>query len=366
MGLAVARGLRRLGHEPVVLEQASIPNPTGSSTDRHRLIRYAYGLAHGYAAMVRDAYAAWERVWAELGETHYVRTGQLLLGPHDDPWIAGSCRSLERLGLPYEILDGGRIAARFPMLDPGKVESALHSPTGGALLAERIVAALAGWLRRQGVAVRERARVVDLDPARASARLEDGSTLDGDMLVVTAGAWLPRLVPALAGRAVPSRQAVVYVRPPAELAASWRSAPMITDVLTSEQSVFYAVPPVAGTGLKFGDHRFSRGGDPDRDRSVRPDEADSIMALASRRLRDAQRYEVSEARTCFYTVTADERFLAHRQDRLLALSPCSGHGFKFAALIGERAAELLAGRLELPSFAAWLAGDLAARADRDA
>ena len=66
------------------------------------------------------------------------------------------------------------------------------------------------------------------------------------------------------------------------------------------------------------------------------DEIDPILALASRRLRDVDRYEVTEARTCFYTVTDDERFVAHREDRLLALSPCSGHGFKFSALIGER------------------------------
>jgi glycine/D-amino acid oxidase-like deaminating enzyme len=360
MGLSVARGLHRLGHEPVVLEQGTIPNPNASSADQHRLIRYAYGEAHGYALMVRDAYAAWDRLWSDLGQSLYVPTGQVLTAPRDDPWLLCSCRSLELMGIPHELLDSAAIAARFPMLDPERVECAFYSPTGGALLAERIVAALADWLRREGVEVRERARVASLDPARGAVRLADGSELTGEMVVAAAGPWLPRLVPGLAGRIVPSRQVLIYVRPPAELAASWEGAPMITDVLTSGQSVFYAVPPVAGTGLKFGDHRFSRGGDPDQDREVPPDEIDPILALASRRLRAVDRYEVTEARTCFYTVSDDERFVAHREDRVLALSPCSGHGFKFSALIGERVGQLLDEQTDFPSFASWLAGELPA------
>src|SRR5829696_10254142 len=95
MGLSVARGLHRLGHEPVVLEQGTIPNPNASSADQHRLIRYAYGEAHGYAVMVRDAYAAWERLWSDLGQSLYVPTGQVLTAPRDDPWLLSSCLSLE-------------------------------------------------------------------------------------------------------------------------------------------------------------------------------------------------------------------------------------------------------------------------------
>jgi glycine/D-amino acid oxidase-like deaminating enzyme len=360
MGLSVARALHRLGHAPVVLEQGTIPNPNASSADQHRLIRYAYGEAHGYAVMVRDAYAAWERLWSDLGQSLYVPSGQVLTAPRDDPWLLSSCRSLELMGIPHELLDSAAIAARFPMLDPERVECAFYSPTGGALLAERIVAALANWLRREGVEVRERVRVASLDPARGAVRLADGGELTGETVVAAAGPWLPRLVPALAGSIVPSRQVLIYVRPPAELAASWEGAPMITDVLTSGQSVFYAVPPVAGTGLKFGDHRFGRGGDPDQDREVPADEIDPILALASRRLRAVDRYEVTEARTCFYTVTDDERFVAHREDRVLALSPCSGHGFKFSALIGERVAQLLDEQTDFPSFASWLAGELPA------
>ena len=59
-------------------------------------------------------------------------------------------------------------------------------------------------------------------------------------------------------------------------------------------------------------------------------------------------------------MTDDERFVAHREDRVLALSPCSGHGFKFSALIGERVGQLLDEQADFPSFASWLAGELPA------
>jgi glycine/D-amino acid oxidase-like deaminating enzyme len=359
VGLSTARGLSLRGHEVVVLEQGgTFPDPRASSADSHRLIRYAYGGAHGYAAMVREAHAAWERLWADLGERLLVPTGQIVVAPPGDPWVEASRRSLARLGVDHELVDGPAAAVLHPALDPDRIEVALHTPTGGVLLADRIVAALAAWLRRRpGVELRTGARVASLDPARAVARLEGGGEVGGDALVVAAGAWLPRLVPGLAGAVTPSRQVVAYVRPPADLAEAWRAAPMATDVVPAEESVFYAVPPVAGTGLKFGDHRFSRGGDPDGDRDPRPEEVAEVVRLGRRLLRRAAEYEVVRARACFYAVTGDERFVARREGRMLALSPCSGHGFKFASLVGERAAAaLLAGERNFGAFERWLGG----------
>jgi glycine/D-amino acid oxidase-like deaminating enzyme len=71
MGLATAWGLARQGHEVEIFEQGPLPNPLASSMDEHRLIRHPYGSHVGYARMIDDAYAAWELLWADLGETLY-------------------------------------------------------------------------------------------------------------------------------------------------------------------------------------------------------------------------------------------------------------------------------------------------------
>jgi glycine/D-amino acid oxidase-like deaminating enzyme len=79
MGLGAAWALERLGHQVTVFEQGAMPNPLASSNDQHRLIRCAYGAETGYMRMVADAYAIWDRLWSDLGETHYQQTGTLVV-----------------------------------------------------------------------------------------------------------------------------------------------------------------------------------------------------------------------------------------------------------------------------------------------
>ncbi len=234
MGLATAWALARAGHEPVVYEQDSLPNPRAASVDRHRVIRYAYGADHGYACMIAEAFQAWQRLWTDLGTRHYVETGHLTIAEPDDAWLAGSRRSLDLLGVTYETLDGIAVERRFPMYDARRVPFALLTPSGGALLADRIVEGLIGLLRAKGHTLHDNARIVEIDPGRPMVRLEGGSTDAADALLVTAGAWTSRLVPAVAARAVPSRQVVVYMRPPDDLRDAWRQAPVLSDVVSSE------------------------------------------------------------------------------------------------------------------------------------
>src|SRR6185436_15299914 len=71
MGLCTAWALARAGVAVTVIEQAAVPNQRGSSVDQHRLIRYPYAAMRGYTRMVGEAYAAWDRLWRDLGETLY-------------------------------------------------------------------------------------------------------------------------------------------------------------------------------------------------------------------------------------------------------------------------------------------------------
>lgn len=357
MGLSAARALVRAGRRVTLVERGPVPNPLASSMDRHRLIRFMYGPNHGYAAMVAEAFPAWERLWADLGRIHYVPTGQLLTGPMDDPWVAGSRRSLRALDIALAEYDRTTIRRRFPLVDAQAADYALYSPTAGALLADRICRDLVAWLDEAGVDLRPGTEVLDIDPERGRIRLADGTWLEGEPLVVTAGVWTGRLLPGLAPRLTPSRQAVLYVEPPAGLAGLWQTTTMLTDVLAGEApSVFYAVPPVGGAPVKFGDHCFSKSGDVDAGRTATPDEIARVMAAARRRLRDADAYRITEARTCFYTLSPDERFIAEATGPTITLAGFSGHGFKFGPLIGERFAEVIAGRLTFATFRDWLAG----------
>jgi glycine/D-amino acid oxidase-like deaminating enzyme len=356
MGLCSAWALRRAGHEIVLYEQASIPNPLGSSCDQHRLIRYTYGDMTGYARMVALAYAAWQRLWDDLGRSHYHETGTLAIAREHDDWVQQSRRGLADLAVPFEIWQPDEIAARLPFLDLGAARFALYTPTGGVLLAERILADLADHLRAGGVDLRTQAPVRDLDPARATLRVADGRQDGGDLLIVAAGPWTGRLLPALAARITPSRQATAYLEPPAEHLEAWRRAPAVLDQMEAARGGFYAVPPVAGTALKVGDHGFSLRGQPDQDREPTAADIQSALAMARVRLGGFERYRVLDARTCFYSIAEDERFVVEPIGRAWVLAGFSGHGFKFGAAVGEMLAQTVAGAVAPAALTDWAAG----------
>ena len=353
MGLASAWSLLRRGHTVTVVEQSEIPNPNGSSVDQHRLIRYAYGGEAGYTRMVAEAYAHWEQLFADIGERPYVETGSLVLAREDDRWARDSDACLRALGHSPEWLSRDELGRRFPLLLFEGVQSAFHLESGGVLLASRIVAALARRLREAGATLLSGTTVREIDWDRAGVTLADARRLPADAVIVAAGAWAERLVPELRARVTPSRQVTAYLKPPADLAPLWTKAPLLLDI--DPQHGFYLVPPVLGTDLKVGDHRFTLTGDPDRDRQPSAEETRDIAELSRTRLRDYDRYELLEGKTCFYTVEPEERFLVLSRGRGLVLSACSGHGFKFGPVIGARVAEAVSGG-DVAALARWAAG----------
>jgi glycine/D-amino acid oxidase-like deaminating enzyme len=356
MGLCAAWALRRAGHEPVLYEQGPIPNPLASSCDEHRLTRFTYGAMIGYARMVHAAHAAWERLFADLGHSHFHPTGTLIVAREDDGWVRASERSLEAMGLPHEFWSPAVLAERLPFLRFGGAHFALFTPTGGVLFAERILTDLGRWLGAQGVEVHAGTPVTDVDTERAAVRTAAGRTDRAEAVVVAAGPWSPRLLPALRGRVTPSRQVALYLEPPADVLMQWRAAPMVLDQIEAARGGFYAVPPVAGTRLKVGDHAFSLRGEPDLERVPTEAERGQALALARTRLVDFDRYEACDARTCFYSVAEGERFIGEPVGSAWVLAGFSGHGFKFGAVIGEAVAAALSGERPAAALTAWAAG----------
>ncbi|HSE76711.1 MAG TPA: FAD-dependent oxidoreductase [Alphaproteobacteria bacterium] len=362
MGLSAAWALTRAGHRVTVLEQSAIPNPLGSSVDRHRLIRHPYGAERGYTRMVNDAFAAWQSVWNDLGQTLYAPTGTLVLETSQGGWAEASLATLAAEEIPVRRLDAAALAREFPLIATEGVRFAFHLETGGVLFADAIVAAVARHLGALGVRLSDNTRVREIDPERGLAVLETGERVSGDALVVAAGPWAPRLVPALTARITPSRQIVAYIDPPPEHKAAWLGHPMVLDI--DPQAGFYLVPPRptpggSVAGLKLGDHGFTLRGAPDHDRIARPEEAAPLLALAPRRLKDFARYRLVQVKTCFYDVEPRERFIVEKIGRVgWVMSGFSGHGFKFGPLIGLELARAIAGESAPPALSAWAAGAL--------
>ncbi len=356
MGLSTAWALAKSGHDVELFEQGPLPNPLASSMDEHRLIRHPYGDHTGYARMIDDAFAAWDELWRDLGQRLYASTGTLALSGNGAEWAARSADSLAAIGRPMTELSLDELPRRFPMLDPQGVEHAFWLDTGGELFAQDITASLARHLGQQpNVRLHSYTPVRTADLEHGNIVTEGGSTRGADVVVVAAGAWVGRLLPALDRRLVPSRQVVIYFRLPDAAREAWSRGPMIIDK-TGEVGL-YLVPPHDGRGMKVGDHEFSRSGDPGGSREATAQEMKPLLERCASLLRGFDQWRVDRLKACFYTVTEDERFVVEKLGaRGWVVSACSGHGFKFGALMGKELARTIVSEREPAAHARWAAG----------
>jgi sarcosine oxidase len=337
-GLCTARSLLRRGWEVEVVDRGPIPNPEAASFDRHRLIRAQYG-DPGYAARLPAAFAAWEALWRDVGQRHYVETGVLALSRAPGDWTDRGRPGLDAAGAEVETLSAPEVAARWPMLETGGVRYGLLARQGGALLADRILADLAGWLAGQGARLRPHAPIQTLDAEDGAVEGPFGR-IAGDVVILAAGVGLPALAPGLAADLVPRRVVVVYARPPERWASAWEGAPCWVDL--GGEDDLWGFPPLPGLAMKLGAGGPTRPGDPEAERAVRAEDAAAVLAAYRGRFRDAEGYAAEKAVVNFYLMAPEERFVLRRTGRALLLSADSGHGFKFGPLTGEDVADALA------------------------
>jgi sarcosine oxidase len=356
-GLSTAWALTKRGHAVTLLEQGPIPNPLAASSDHHRIIRRAYGSASGYGRAITEAYAAWDELWSDLGQSHLDPRGFLCVSREAGDEAEDYRGGLESGGYPIAIYEPAAAAKRWPFLEAGTFRYAFLSPEGGALHCRLIAAGMVRWLRAKGADVRENTRVMQVDDIKGHVVIESGATLSADRIVVTAGAWVLKFFPQLGHALKTYRTAVVYLEPPADLLAAWQGSPVILDV--GGKTDGYIIPPSGGAGLKFGSglHKEPTD-DADRERAPRPGEGEEIRDLFDPPIKRVTEYRVREVITCAYTFTADERFFAAELDKALVVSACSGHGYKFGAAVGRRTADAVEGG-DVMGLKRWLRGEAA-------
>ena len=336
-GLSTAWSLAKAGHAVTLLEQGPIPNPLAASGDHHRIIRRAYGKAPGYGRAITEAYEAWDELWRDLGESHLDARGFMCISREEGDEAEEMRDGLRDGGYPFEEMDAAETARRYPFLDAGAIRYAFVSPEGGALHCRKIAAGIARWLRENGAEVRENVKVTAVDADAGAVLTGEGERLSADRVIVTAGAWVLKLFPHLAIDLATYRTAVVYLDPPAEFAAAWREAPVILDV--GGETDGYIIPPSGDGGLKFGTGLHKRAhDDADADRMPHDGEGEAVRDHFAPPFLRLDEYRVRETVTCAYTFTADERFFAAEMGECLAVSACSGHGYKFGAAVGRRVA----------------------------
>lgn len=345
MGAAALWALAARGVRAVGIEQFAPGHGLGSSHGESRIVRLAYFEHPSYVPLARAALAAWRRLEDEAGTRLFLATGILEAGPPDSRIVAGSAGAAQAYGLVQEVLDAPGVARRFPAFRLPADWRAVFQPDAGVLKAEAAVAAMVHAATRRGAAIITGQRVAAIDPGRdgVGLRLADGSTVVADRVVVCAGPWLGGLVPGLASGLTVTRQIVGWFTPtrPAHVVPS----AMPVFILDAPDDTVYGFPDFCSSGVKAASHRPGETVAEPSGGEETPDLA-SVAALGAwlARYVPAAAGPPRRASRCLYTRTADEHFAIgpHPQDRRVVIaSACSGHGFKFASILGEILADLV-------------------------
>lgn len=341
MGSAAAWSLAQRGVSIIGWDQFGTGHAYGSSHGKTRIIRSVYFEGELYNPLVQAAYAAWKHIQDEYGRMFFRKTGGLDISLTTGGVFEDALAAATAGGISFEVLEGLDIEARFPRLDLGGRGRAVYAPDSGLLDSDDATNWMRDMATRRGAYLRGDCGVIGWTRTSQGFDVETAlGTVPVRKLIVAAGAWMGQLFPELAPILIPERQVVGWYR--AE-GMGFGSLP-IFQLETQERERYYAFPPHKGYGLKLGlyNHRRERGTEYIEPRGIDPEDRQLLEAGLDLCLPDVER-EPIDLVECRFTNAPDERFLMGKwplDEDMIVLSPCSGHGYKFAPVVGDIAAAL--------------------------
>lgn len=346
-GSAACHYLARQGHTVVGYERFRPGHAWGSSHGESRVIRYTYP-DHLYTAMMRDAYPLWDELERGAGESLLIRCGCLYFGTEGNAELNITEAALRDNEVPYEQLNRAVTMNRFPGIHLEHGEYSVYQQDGGFLRATRCVLAHLRAAREAGATLREEARVLGIEPDGngVTVRTEESSERF-DRAIIAAGPWMSLFTPDMPLNV--TQQLIVYL---AQKEATDIYHASRFPVWIDATTWWYGFPEDGVMpGVKLALHQPGVSIDPEVEtasgkdgRTVLPASrgmTEHAISYASMRLPGLSD-TVTHTRICLYTNTPDEDFIIDTlpdQPNVLMVSGCSGHGFKFTALLGKIAAD---------------------------
>ena len=346
MGSATAYQLARRGKRVLGLEKFSPGHDRGSSHGRSRIIRQAYFEHPAYVPLLLRAYELWKQLERETGRELMTLTGGLMIGRREGELVAGSVRSAEEHGLPYELLDAEALEQRFPPLSPDPDTVALYEKKAGFVRPEESVMAHLDRAGASGADLRFEEPVLSWEPSGKGVRVEtpEGS-YEAERLVVTPGAWATQLLADLDLPLEVERQVMYWFEPEGGIEPFLPDRFPIFIWEPDDGNMFYGFPAQdEDRGVKAAFFRL--GGIPATpetiDREIHEEEIDLIRSYLAEYVPDLAGRCLG-ARACMYTNTPDQHFVisSHPEHpQVVVACGFSGHGYKFCSVVGEILADL--------------------------
>jgi glycine/D-amino acid oxidase-like deaminating enzyme len=346
-GVTAAIELKKRGHDVVLVDPGPLPHALAASTDISKAVRAAYGADEDYTALAERSIKLWRRWNEELGTKLYREVGVMFvrrrkMEPGDFEYE--SWKLLEKRGLKVARMDMPELWKRFPAWNPELYRDGVLEIEAGYAESGRAVAMLIERAKSAGVELRERVRFSRLDERgiRVSGiALDDGQRIAADFVVVAVGAWTPYLLPFTRKFFRATGQPVFHLQPSQpELFAPERFPVFGADITATG---YYGFPINRDGVVKIANHGAGREMSPDSpERVVTSNDEKKLREFLASTFPSLADAPIVYTRLCMYCDTHDGHLWIARdpeREGLVVAAGDSGHGFKFAPVLGEIVAD---------------------------
>jgi sarcosine oxidase len=360
MGSATCYYLAKRGYKVLGLEQFEISHELGSHAGQSRIIRKAYFEHPGYVPLLEKAYENWKTLEQETDQQLYFRTGLLYGGDPSNEIIKGVKLAASLYNIELEKLNSKDAADRFfPFNFPGNFD-VLFEPEAGFLPPEKAIRFYASEATKNGAAIHSNEKVIEWGKEGGGLTVRTGKqTYHCNKLIITAGAWAGKMIPGFSNKIKVTRQFVAWIKTKNDDQFKLNRFPcwMIGD--DDKHGCYYGFPLLdtkkfgEPAGLKLAHHYPREMTDPDKvNRQPTVDDIDNVKYCLNKYLPGIFD-SVLHTKICLYANSPDENFIIDQlpgyEENVTIACGFSGHGFKFASVIGEILADLaINGKTVLP------------------
>jgi sarcosine oxidase len=344
MGSAVAAHCAARGASVIGIDQFGPAHDRGSSHGKSRMIRKAYFEDPAYVPLVRRAYELWRELERTAGEELLRLTGVLSVGHASSEIISGTLRAADRHDLLVKAWSQEKVRMRYPTLQLQPEEIAIFEADGGVLDPERSVRAHLKAAQSSGAELRFETGMAgwEITDKGAQIRLKDGTAITARGLVLCLGPWFQQTLESLGVPIRVQRNVQAWFSAANGVYDTGRFPAFLLD-RAGLPAPLYGFPDFGG-GLKAAFHCL---GDltvaSELDREVDMARDVEPITRAMEQWMPGSTRTFREAKPCMYTLTPDAHFVIDRHPNHPNVILCggfSGHGFKFAPVVGEIGADL--------------------------
>ncbi|MDT8861359.1 N-methyl-L-tryptophan oxidase [Alkalihalobacillus sp. MEB130] len=344
MGSAACYYLSKKGKNVLMIDQFSIPNTFGSHHGHTRMLRIGYGNGGKYVPLVQESLKLWYELEKETGKELYKKTGALTVGHSESRFVKEAIDSSIQYNLPYEKLDAEQIMQRWPGIQiPGDYIGS-YDPDSGFLLSEECIQTYKEEAMKLGADVFENQAVLAIDVQDEEVQVTTpNGVYTAAKLVATAGAWISKLLQPMELPITPMRKTIGWFKPSGKRLYGDNFPCFVFD--TDSIGHYYGFPDFDGGGLKLG--RMDQGYDCDPDTVNREfgyyaDDEGDIRSFLEHFMPHAPG-DLLKGAVSMFSNTPDHDFIIDyhpKYDHVIVAGGFSGHGFKFASVIGKILSDL--------------------------